>query len=111
MNTIQSSLMPFETQSITCRNISYRETMQDQETLSDSRQIVYDTIRSHTPKGGITDQDIAGITGLPLSSVNARRNEINDILTLNRIVENGKIQYYDDRGRSRFRTLWVVKNI
>jgi len=111
MNTIQKPLLPFEEQSIISRNISYRETMQDTETLSESRQIVYDTIQSHTPRGGITDQDIADITGIPLSSVNARRNEINQLITGKQITDNGKIQYYDDRGRTRMRTLWVVKNI
>lgn len=112
MKTIQGSLIPFnEKQSITCRNISYIETQQDKDALSESRQIIYDTILSHTSKGGITDQDIAKITGIPLSSVNARRNEINQLIEGKMITDNGKIQYHDDRGRSRMRTLWVVKNI
>jgi len=107
--TIQAPLVPFEEQSIISRNISYHETMNDQKTLCQSRQIVYDAILSHTCKGGITDQDIANITGMPLSSVNARRNEINKVLERNQIVDNGSIQYFDDRGRSRMRTLWVIK--
>ena len=86
------------------RDISYKETMNDIEELGRVQQVVYDIIRSHSKKGGITDQDIATITGIPLSSVNARRNEL---IKYGLVRDNGNIQYYDDRGHCRYRTLWV----
>ena len=100
-STIQTSICFESTKN---RDISYKETIDDVEELGRLQQVVYDTIRSHSEKGGITDQDIATITGISLSSVNARRNEL---YKRGLVLDNGNIQYYDDRGHCRYRTLWV----
>jgi len=106
MNTIQTVLEHNnkESESIWNRDVSYHETISDLNELCPSQTFVYDVIKSHSWKGGITDQDISLITGMSLHSVNARRNEL---CKMNLIVDNGRIQYMDDRGRCRFRTLWV----
>jgi len=86
------------------RDISYIQTQSDTVELGRSRNIVYNIIRSHSKKGGMTDQGIAQIAEMPLSSVNARRNEL---VKMGLVCSNGSIDYYDDYGRHRYRTLWV----
>ena len=86
------------------RDISYIQTISDTVELSKSQNIVYNVIKSHTSKQGITDQGIADITKMPLSSVNARRNEL---YKKGLVVDKGSISYIDDNGHTRHRTLWI----
>ena len=105
MNTIQT---PLQTQSESRfnRDFSYHQLKEDTIELSRLQQIVYDTIRTHTGNGGITDQDIASITGISLSSVNGRRNEL---MKRGMVVDDGSDMFYDDRGICHRRTLWKVR--
>ena len=102
MSTYQTNLMMNE--SSINRDISYIQTMEETINLTHCQNIVYNIIRSHSKKGGMTDQGIAQIADMPLSSVNARRNEL---VKMGLVCSNGSIDYYDDYGRQRYRTLWI----
>lgn len=102
MNTYQICL----DDNIINRNISYMQIQEDAVELCNSQNIVLNIIRSHSKKGGITDQEIASIAEMSLSSVNARRNEL---MRMGLISSNGSINYCDDYGKTRYRTLWISK--
>ena len=105
MSTIQTPLQ-VQSESRLNRDFSYHQLQQDTAELSRLQQVVYDTIKTHTDKGGITDQDIELITGIRLSSVNGRRNEL---MKKGLIYDDGSDMFYDDRGICHRRTLWKVK--
>ena len=65
------------------------------------RNIVYNIIKSHPE--GITDLEICVITGFSRSSVNGRRNELDDVVAV------GVAKIVDGWG-DRFNTLWGIKN-
>jgi len=103
MNTIQNVLF-VDNESRINRDISYMQTQDETIELCNSQNVIYNIIKSHSGKGGITDQDIAQIGEISLSSVNARRNEL---VKKGLVCSNGSVPYYDDYGRQRYRTLWV----
>jgi len=83
------------------RNINYH--MFDNEELNKCQRIILEEILKH-PKG-INDKKIAVNTGLPLSSVCARRNEL---IKQGFVVSVGVCVYPDYKGRMRPNTLWGV---
>ena len=83
------------------RNINYH--MLGNEELNNCQRIVLEEILKH-PKG-INDKGIVASTGLPLSSVCARRNEL---MQQGFVVSVGVCFYPDYKGRIRPNTLWGV---
>lgn len=79
------------------RNISYKQTQQNEHT-SIQRNIVDKIITAHPE--GITDIEICIITGFSRSSVNARRNEIKNIIPI------GIAKYTDEYGNDHMNTMW-----
>ena len=83
------------------RNANYR--MMDDVEVSNCQQLVLDEMLKHPE--GINDKGIAVNTGLPLSSVCARRNE----LVKMGLVQAVGVGYYPDyKGRLRPNTMWGV---
>lgn len=83
------------------RNINYH--MLDGSEINNCQRIVLEEILKH-PKG-INDKKIAANTGLPLSSVCARRNEL---MQQELVVSVGVCVYPDYKNRMRPNTLWGV---
>jgi hypothetical protein len=83
------------------RNVNYQ--MLDDVEISNCQRIVLEEILKH-PKG-INDKGIAANTGLPLSSVCARRNEL---MQQGLVVSIGVRVYPDYKGRMRPNTLWGI---
>lgn len=81
----------------TIRNIEYHKT-QNNEYTSIQRNIVDKIITGHPE--GITDLEICILTGFSRSSINARRNEIPDVIAV------GYAKYIDEMGRDHLNTLW-----
>ena len=79
------------------RNISYQQCMEDKET--DRQRDIVESIIDEYPEG-ITDRGISIETGLPISTVCARRNEIP------RVTAIGLITYVNENGRNIMNTLW-----
>lgn len=79
------------------RNISFQQCMEDKET--DKQRDIVESIINEYPEG-ITDRGISIETGLPISTVCARRNEIP------RIIPVGLITYTNENGRNIINTLW-----
>lgn len=80
------------------RNASYHNI---KPRIGHEQQMVYTILLQHPE--GLTDHEIASLTGLSLSSVNGRRNE----LMHQRLVKLAGIATYDDEnGTLRLRTLW-----
>ena len=82
----------------TIRNISYKETMQDEQTGL-QRNVIQHILRGHPE--GITDLEICILTGFSRSSVCARRNEIPDVVAV------GFAKIINNDG-DRLNTLWSV---
>ena len=76
------------------RNVAY---LNNQNGFFNQRELVRKILLGHPE--GITDQEMAEFTGLPLSSINARRNECNAIVV-------GICCYEDEEGHSHLRCLW-----
>lgn len=85
----------------TVRDISYKNIINQSHT-DIQREIVGRIIASHPE--GITDREICMMTGIRLSSVNARRNELSNIGAV------GIAVYTDDHGDSHLNTLWGIEN-
>jgi hypothetical protein len=83
------------------RNINYH--MLDNEELNNCQRIILEEIIKH-PKG-INDKKIAANTGLPLSSVCARRNEL---MQQGFVKSVGVCFYPDYKNRLRPNTLWGI---
>ena len=87
------------------RNVSYKMVQEDKEHLGECQRMVLECLLKH-PKG-LNDKTIAKETGLPKTSVCARRNELMSL----GLVSSGGVGYFPDyRGRLRANTLWVIKN-
>lgn len=86
------------------RNVTYNEMQQDEIQLTKDQNTVLSCIESHTNYGGITDHEISTITGMCLSGVNGRRNEL---VKKGLVRSQGSDTYYNDRGHKKNRTLWV----
>jgi len=83
------------------RNANFH--MMDTEELNNGQRIVLEELLKHPD--GINDKGVAVNTGLPLSSVCARRNE----LMQQGLVASVGIGYYPDyKGRLRPNTLWGI---
>lgn len=82
------------------RNINYIQKIDDENT-SIQRNIVDKIISGHPE--GITDIEICVFTGFSRSSVNARRNELIDIIPV------GYAKYTDEYGKDHLNTLWGKK--
>jgi len=104
--SIQTGLEEFEVKqskfiSESVRNANYH--MLDDVEINTCQHLVFEEILKHPD--GINDKGIAVNTGLPLSSVCARRNE----LVQHRLVAAIGISHYPDyRGRLRPNTMWGV---
>lgn len=83
------------------RNVNFQ--MLDDVEISNCQRIVLEEILKHP--GGINDKGIAANTGLPLSSVCARRNEL---MQQGLVVSVSVCVYPDYKGRMRPNTLWGV---
>ena len=83
------------------RNINYH--MMDAEELGNCQRIVFEELQKH-PKG-LNDKGTAVNTGLPLSSVTARRNEL---VKMGLVESKGQMYYADYKGRTRLNNLWGV---
>jgi hypothetical protein len=81
----------------TIRNIEYHKT-QNNEYTSIQRNIVDKIITGHPE--GITDLEMCILTGFSRSSINARRNEIPDVIAV------GYAKYTDEIGKDHLNTLW-----
>jgi transcription initiation factor IIE alpha subunit len=80
------------------RNASYQNA---KPRIGHEQQIVYTMLLQHPE--GLTDHEIAELTGLSLSSVNGRRNE----LMHQKLVRSVGIATYNDNNSTlRLRTLW-----
>jgi len=79
------------------RNANYH---MNQDKFETERGLVLQTIIMHPE--GLTDQEIADITGLRRSSVNGRRNE----LMHERLVRAVSIATYQDNGRTVVNVMW-----
>jgi hypothetical protein len=79
------------------RNASF---LNQQESFENKRQLVLQTIIQHPE--GITDHEIAVETGLYLSCVNGRRNEL---MQEGLVIAIG-IASYIENGHNYVRTLW-----
>ena len=76
------------------RDVSY---LNNQNIFLNQREFVKKMLLAHPE--GITDQEIAELTGFSLSSVNARRNECNAIVV-------GIANYEDENGNNHLRCMW-----
>lgn len=84
---------------IISRNSSYNDTMKESKSLV-QRNLVYQILCGHPE--GITDMEISLFTGISRSSVNARRNEIENVKVV------GLATVFFDDGSCRLNTLWSV---
>jgi len=91
---------PERTLSELVRNINYMQTINDDNTQI-QRNIIDRLINEHPE--GITDIEICIATGISRSSVNARRNEIDDVVAVS------IAKYTDEHGHDRINTLWGKK--
>lgn len=92
------TLTPAFSISKSVRNASYHMV---KPRIGHEQQIVYTLLLQHPT--GLTDHEIASLSGLSLSSVNGRRNE----LMQQQLVHPVGIATYDDNnGTLRLRTLW-----
>jgi len=82
----------------TIRNISYRQTM-DNEYTGLQRNVIRHILMSHPE--GITDLEICILTGFSRTSVTARRNEIPDVCAV------GYAKIINENG-DRLNTLWSI---
>lgn len=73
----------------------------NQDVFVIKRDIIHNLILDHPE--GITDQEISIITGISLSCVNGRRNEI-----IPKPVPVSLCIYSDDDGNSHMRTMWGI---
>lgn len=73
----------------------------NQDVFISKRDIVYSEIMKHPE--GITDQEISIFTGISLSCVNGRRNEI-----VPKPIPVALCVYNDDDGNSHMRTMWGI---
>lgn len=83
------------------RNTNYH--MMETEELNNGQRIVLEELLKHPD--GINDKGIAANTGLPLSSVCARRNEL---MKQGLVKWVGTCVYPDYRNRMRPNSLWGV---
>jgi hypothetical protein len=79
------------------RDYSYRQIVNKEDTVC--QRAIIDTIINSHPEG-ITDLEICILTGISRSSVNARRNELDDVIPV------GFAKYTDERGNDHLNTLW-----
>jgi hypothetical protein len=114
MNTMQTELNFYEENNIleeglehnrelgkTIRNIEYQKT-RDNPNIDTQRSLIHKIILGHPE--GITDMEIAVLTGISRSSVNARRNELSDVTAV------GYAKYTDEFGVDHLNTLWGYNN-
>jgi DNA invertase Pin-like site-specific DNA recombinase len=85
----------------TIRNIEYQKTRDNPETAN-QRNLIHKIILGHPE--GITDMEIAVLTGISRSSVNARRNELPGVTAV------GYAKYTDEFGMDHLNTLWGYNN-
>jgi len=92
------------------RNENYIQTVNDKEYLSHMQNIVYEVISCSGV--GICDKAIQKVIHeqfeffLPISSINARRNELVD---MGMVMSVGFIEYPDHNDVLRKNTLWGIK--
>jgi len=83
------------------RNTNYH--MLDSSEINNCQRIVLEELLKHSD--GINDKGIAANTGLPLSSVCARRNEL---MQQGLVASVGVCVYPDYKNRMRPNTLWGI---
>jgi len=83
------------------RNANYHMITPDE--LSNCQHIVLEEILKHPD--GINDKGIAANTGLPLSSVCGRRNEL---MKQGLVASVGFCFYPDYKGKTRYNNVWGV---
>jgi len=83
------------------RNVNYH--MIDAAVISNCQRLVFEEILKYPE--GVNDKDIAKNTGLSLSSVNGRRNEL---VQLGLVVAVGIGLYPDYKGEPRPNLMWGV---
>ena len=86
------------------RDDNYKELVSDESRLCRTQQMVYDTLYGKT----LCDKQIAVLTGLPISSVCGRRNELVKMGLIEPSDE--PIEYPDYTGCMRLNTGWRHKN-
>jgi len=82
----------------TIRNISYKQTMQDEHTGL-QRNVIQHILLGHPE--GITDLELCILTGFSRTSICARRNEIPDVVAV------GYAKIINENG-DRLNTLWSI---
>jgi len=83
------------------RDSNYKQVMQDVEQLSTTQELVLQALQEHPE--GLCDKEISKITGLPVTSVCARRNEL---VKMRMVASDGTIEYPDYRNHMRLVTRW-----
>lgn len=86
------------------RDINYQEIVLDDERLCRTQKMVYDTLQSF---GVLCDKAISEKTGLPVSSVCGRRNELVKLGLVE--ASPDPVEYPDYNGCIRLNTGWRVK--